>query len=147
MKTLSLTQPWASLVAVGAKRVETRSWTTSYRGPIAIHAAKGMDLAARETLLSCRVAGLIPMQRDEPIPLGALIATAALSDVWRVNHPGDARRWGLSPQEIAFGDFGVGRYAWFLRDIERLAEPIPARGALGLWDFPLESAHKAGQTL
>ncbi len=39
MKALSLHQPWASLIAIGAKRVETRHWTTSYRGPLAIHAA------------------------------------------------------------------------------------------------------------
>ena len=41
MKALTLTQPWATLIAVGAKRIETRSWGTSYRGRIAIHAAKG----------------------------------------------------------------------------------------------------------
>ena len=39
MKSLSLWQPWASLVALGIKTVETRSWATSYRGPLAIHAA------------------------------------------------------------------------------------------------------------
>lgn len=33
-------QPWATLIAIGAKRVETRSWFTSYRGPLAIHAAR-----------------------------------------------------------------------------------------------------------
>ena len=41
MKALTLTQPWASLVAIGAKRIETRSWSTPYRGLLAIHAAKG----------------------------------------------------------------------------------------------------------
>jgi hypothetical protein len=40
MKALTLWQPWASLVAFGEKRVETRCWTTKYRGDIAIHAAK-----------------------------------------------------------------------------------------------------------
>src|SRR5690606_17299582 len=40
MKALSLWQPYASLIAVGAKRYETRHWKTDYRGPIAIHAAK-----------------------------------------------------------------------------------------------------------
>ena len=37
MKALTVRQPWASLIAVGAKRVETRSWPTAYRGPRAIH--------------------------------------------------------------------------------------------------------------
>lgn len=40
MKALSLWQPWATLIANGAKQIETRSWSTSYRGPILIHAAK-----------------------------------------------------------------------------------------------------------
>lgn len=38
MKALTLHQPWASLVALGVKRIETRSWSTSYRGALAIHA-------------------------------------------------------------------------------------------------------------
>lgn len=40
MKALTLWQPWATLVALGVKTIETRSWSTSYRGPLAIHAAK-----------------------------------------------------------------------------------------------------------
>lgn len=39
-RALSLWQPWASLIAVGAKAVETRGWSTPYRGLLAIHAAK-----------------------------------------------------------------------------------------------------------
>ncbi len=40
MRALSLHQPWASLIAEGVKTIETRSWATKYRGPLAIHAAK-----------------------------------------------------------------------------------------------------------
>lgn len=42
MKVLTLHQPWASLVALGVKTIETRSWSTQYRGPLAIHAAATM---------------------------------------------------------------------------------------------------------
>lgn len=48
MKALSLTQPWAALLAVGAKTIETRDWPTSYRGWFAIHASKGFPSAARD---------------------------------------------------------------------------------------------------
>jgi activating signal cointegrator 1 len=48
MKAITLTQPWATLVAIGAKRIETRSWPTNYRGPLAIHAAKGFPKWAKE---------------------------------------------------------------------------------------------------
>jgi len=40
MKAISLKQPWASLVASGQKTIETRTWCTSYRGPILICASK-----------------------------------------------------------------------------------------------------------
>jgi hypothetical protein len=40
MKCLSIIQPWASLIAIGAKRYETRSWQTRLRGRIAIAASR-----------------------------------------------------------------------------------------------------------
>ena len=39
MKAITIWQPWASLLPLNIKLFETRSWATSYRGPIAIHAA------------------------------------------------------------------------------------------------------------
>ena len=42
MKALTITQPWATLIAIGAKRFETRGWSTPYRGPLAIHAGKNL---------------------------------------------------------------------------------------------------------
>ncbi len=41
--TISVKQPWAALLACGAKTVEVRTWTTAKRGPILIHAAKIPD--------------------------------------------------------------------------------------------------------
>lgn len=52
MRLLSLHEPWASLMALQFKRVETRDWDTAYRGPLAIHASKhGMSL--QDTLDTC----------------------------------------------------------------------------------------------
>jgi hypothetical protein len=39
MKTLSIRQPYASLVCKGIKTVENRSWDTKYRGKLFIHAS------------------------------------------------------------------------------------------------------------
>ncbi len=47
IRALTLTQPWGSLVALEAKRIETRSWRASYRGWLAIHAAKTFAAAER----------------------------------------------------------------------------------------------------
>ena len=55
MKAVTLYQPYASLVAIGAKKFETRSWKTSYRGPLAIHAGvseKYLDLGWQEPFFS-----------------------------------------------------------------------------------------------
>lgn len=40
MKIITIWQPWATLIALGIKKFETRSWSTEYTGPLAIHAAK-----------------------------------------------------------------------------------------------------------
>ncbi|MFL0196977.1 ASCH domain-containing protein [Clostridium sp. WILCCON 0269] len=42
MKTLTLIQPWASLIALGEKKIETRSWRTNYHGELFIHAGKSI---------------------------------------------------------------------------------------------------------
>lgn len=54
MKGLTLYQPWASAIAVRAKLIETRSWYTRYRGPLAIHAAKRWTKDDRDFLMLSR---------------------------------------------------------------------------------------------
>lgn len=137
MKTLSLTQPWASLVAVGAKKLETRSWSTSYRGQLAIHAAKGFPGWAemtcyqepfRTTLRDSGAAGDPPLVAN--LPRGVIIAVCNLVDVKRItatNAPAEPER--------SFGDYAPGRYMWFLEDAQMLVEPVPIKGALGLWEW------------
>lgn len=128
-KAITLTQPWASLVAVGAKRVETRSWPTSYRGPLLIHAAKGKpDLEyAREIVAR----GFLP---DEPLPLGVIVARCHLQFCGSTG-VAFAMLASDSP-EREFGDFSWGRFGWTLTQVERIDPPVPWRGALGLWDGP-----------
>lgn len=152
MKAITLTQPWAQLVALGAKCIETRSWSTRYRGPLAIHAAAGLgpigglqglyDLCRSEPFRSVLLgAGILG---TPALPRGAIVATCELVEVYQIpeHQPligfyGDdsSRHWDLTDQELAFGDYSPSRYAWLLADVEPLAEPIPARGALGLWNW------------
>ena len=40
MKTLTVKQPWASLIVEGIKDIENRTWKTNYRGRILIHSSK-----------------------------------------------------------------------------------------------------------
>lgn len=146
MKALSLWQPWATLIALKAKQIETRSWSTSYRGTLAIHASKNMPAEAKAL---CDVE---PFKRaldaffraGEDLPLGAIVATCDLVTVHRV--PFAARHFPSVPgytvalppfePERSFGDYDPGRYAWILGNIRQLEFPIPCRGAQGLWEVP-----------
>jgi hypothetical protein len=49
MRGLTLTRPWATLIAIGENSIETRSWGTLYRGELVIHSAKGIPRDARES--------------------------------------------------------------------------------------------------
>lgn len=38
-------------------------------------------------------------------------------------------------QEYICGQYEIGRYAWILKDVESLEEPIQAKGHLGIWNY------------
>jgi len=142
VRCLSLWQPWASLIAVGQKKIETRHWSTSYRGPLAIHAALKWNGELREI---CQREPFWTVIREagygvKPLPLGAIIATCRLTDCMRtdvaIEHSIFDR---CPPHERWFGDFSYGRWAWILEDVRALPEPIPAKGSQGLWDYDLQA--------
>lgn len=143
-----MTQPWATLLALGEKRLETRTWPTLHRGPIAIHAAKKMpDWAIAFTQVEPFLSVLWPAGFHAPwdYPLGYVLAVANLTACLRIGRAagsetvvtldgrtGDPR---LTDRELAFGDFSDGRYAWVLEDVVPFQRPIPATGALQLWEW------------
>ncbi|MCK9496521.1 MAG: ASCH domain-containing protein [Dehalococcoidia bacterium] len=125
MRGLTITQPWAEAVASGIKEWETRSWRTAYRGPVAIHAAKGFPRDAREFAEVERALGRMPTR----IAVGAIIAVADLTSI----RPAEEVALEVSAIERLYGDYTPGRWAWHLKNVRRLPEPIGYRGALGLW--------------
>jgi hypothetical protein len=136
MRVLSLTEPWATLVAIGEKSIETRSWGTSYRGPVIIHAAKKVPRDAR------LLAALPPFDTvlaGRALQPTKVLAVADLTQCFRFTertHRSILVRsaGGLLPRhEADFGDFDTGRWGFILRDVRALPEPIAAKGALGLW--------------
>lgn len=137
IKTLSLTQPFASLVALGEKRIETRSWSTTHRGILAIHAAKAIPRHERELCYTPPFVSVLRRHdlRVSQLPRGAIVAVAVLRHILPTGQAG--RFWvdDLPEQERAFGNYTAGRYGWFLYTIRALREPIPARGKLGLWEW------------
>jgi activating signal cointegrator 1 len=140
LRVLTLYQPWASLIALGAKTIETRPWSTSYRGPLAIHAGKTteyFDLCFDEPCRSTLVAGGITNTGD--LPLGAIVAVCDLVDVRSTNgeKPGTRADWlnDLSECNAAFGGFDTDRFGWFLENIRPVNPPVPAVGKHGLWSM------------
>jgi hypothetical protein len=129
VKALSIHQPWASLIALGKKKYETRSWSTSHRGPLLIHASKAVPSDYYKLLTYEPFRSALP-QHSGSWPRGALIAVAQIADVVPVE---ELPKWAPDDREAKFGDFRPGRYAWLLTDIVPLI-PIPYRGERALFD-------------
>ena len=135
MKALSLTQPWAQLMADGRKKIETRSWrppTSMINQPIAIHASAGWSGIDRDC---AEAAGYNPAT----LPRGCIVAVVRLLRVEETNYLVQA---GISEDEYSFGNFEPGRWGWVCSLEGKLALPVRARGALGLWfvDAELEAS-------
>lgn len=136
---LSLWEPWASAMRTGAKAVETRSWTTSYRGPLLICAALRRDSVGLELLGAPQWQnGLAPLRRPGQrfVTHGDLLFGMAVALVDLVNirttdsyAPEAVRR--ITGEEF-FGDYRPGRFAWVTSNL-RLFDPFPVRGGQGLF--------------
>lgn len=190
MPVLTLWQPWASLVAVGVKSIETRSWAAPESlvgGRIAIHAAarkppkcdpcNGSGCGpgtASGAYVPCDwcggtgVHGLCAEVTD--MPLGAIVATARLMAcvpmyadrlpptvcAHLMVFPEALLLWSadvgeLEPVDVSdqlpFGDFRPGRWAWLLDDVQHLAEPVPADLAVAAMTAEVDHAADALQAL
>ena len=141
MKALTLHEPFATLIARGFKEVETRAWYTSYRGPLAIHAAnrkpdpteisritfalgyKGFELPQLTfgaVVCTCTLAACLPA------PLVDLKA-AQLKPAFT-----PARGWDFEKQ---FGNYDAGRWAWILCNVQTFDRPLAASGNRKLWEW------------
>jgi hypothetical protein len=137
---ITLTQPWASLMAFGHKRIETRGRLTNYRGWIAIHAAKGFpedcrclcgDEPFRGRLLESGY------QRSDELPLGVVIAVLKFTNCVTSDSLVSSSFTGYAWDERAFGDYSFGRYGFITEGVRRLREPIPIRGFQSIpWRMP-----------
>lgn len=142
MKALSLTQPWASLVAVGAKRYETRSWSTGHRGAIAIAASKSFPLDCRALFAGRPFRDVLDeagLTLDDLVRCcGHVVAVADVVGCIRTDGHA-AQLVGLpvpAEHERAFGDYSPGRFAWALDNVRQLDSPVACKGMLGLWEMP-----------
>jgi hypothetical protein len=154
MKALTLRQPWAFCITHGTKRVENRTWGTSHRGLLAIHAGarSGWDsVPAMESPLVLETwarhllaLGCAPDSTDYPdlkrstglIDFSAIVAVA---EVTGCHHADDCiiRASGTMPASRGCSRWGQpDQWHWELAGVRPLATPVPCRGALGLWTVP-----------
>lgn len=140
-RALTLTQPWATLVSIGAKHYETRSWPTNYRGWLAIHAAKNYPSECRKLwhthLAYRRALQAVGYEDPRELPCAAVLCVARVVGCMSTNHwrPAD------DSDEFAFGNYAPDRYAFQLKDIRHLNQRglnrfNQVRGKLGFWTLP-----------
>lgn len=128
MKAISLWQPWASAMALGFKKIETRSWSTNYRGPLFIHAAK--KVIKWPSLYIQKVFDKTAFQPDD-LPFGQILCQVDLIDCKKIfihNQPS-------GEMERLMGDYTPGRYMWATDNLQTLF-PFPFKGKQGIFDVP-----------
>jgi len=143
MRALTIIQPWASLIAMGVKHMETRSFDTKFRGHVAIHAGKTWPCRMGEVAQF----GAFDVERDKAglllrggllswpyrLPMGAVVA---VGDLFQTRSTTNSEHCPDN-LERSLGDHSPGRYAWSITSISRLPEPIPTRGMQGFWEWDM----------
>lgn len=155
MKALTVWQPWASLITIGAKPWEFRGWNFTDRPGlrrfvgqrIVIHAgahkpsfeeceeiearihegesALDRDLAL-PIIINCMAS--IRGKRPLPVPLSAALGTVTLGQ--------PRRAYDLFVDKVDDPDrLDPDMYAWPVSDPQPFPEPIPAAGAQGFWNW------------
>lgn len=148
-RAISLHQPWASLVALGIKKYETRSWATKYRGKLLVCSAKKkyipdsclvnqvFDLTDMGTFHRTRLDFLGNNTKyTQFLPLGRVVCVVNLVDCHIMTTDGKsikAEGRDVPQLEQLCGDWTPGRYAWELANLIPFHKPIPIKGKQGLW--------------
>ena len=133
IKTVSLWQPWASLMAAGIKLHDVRHWAPAHRGPIAIHAAKTIDVVGAPEDLCVAALGV---RWRQLLPIGMVLAVGELTACVEASRLYER----LTRADKEAGNFAPGHFAWRIEKPRALKAPIPLAGRQGLfnWTAPLD---------
>ena len=131
--TLTLWEPWASLVIRGFKPTETRAWPPppSLIGErIGIHAAKRIPSQIHDVPAALEKVCVRRLGEDwyGELQLGCFLGTVELVGAARTQHMAP-----VNTDDLIAGNWTAGRWAWRLARPERFPEPIPMRGYRKLW--------------
>lgn len=162
MKTLSIKQPYASLIASGIKDIENRTWKTNFRGRIYIHASGKWHSRSNSNdvrdLLTSEQIKKIPhslqadfidrgiIVKDGSIPLSAIIGEVDIVDCV-INHESiwaERSYHNVNSNSLPFGEEDEPDYIiynWVLANAVIYDEPIlNVKGKLSLWEYEKEVA-------
>ena len=127
MKVISIKEPYASFLANGMKKIETRSWKTNYRGELFIHASKTVAKEYMTNDTVKKLAKTINMQNGNIICKCLLVDCVYMDEEF-------IKRIKKNKKEYYLGEYKIGRYAWILENIKPISK-IPAKGHLNIWNF------------
>lgn len=123
LRALTIRQPWATWITLGAKTVENRTWPTRHRGPLAIHAGAAFEEDAwRTSVVRALPRGTLPGLTS--LPKSAILAVVELAGCHEYKPGCCGTPWA---------EKGAGTWHWVLADVRALSEPVECTGRLGLW--------------
>lgn len=137
MKTITIKQPWASLIIDGAKDIENRSWPTKFRGRILIHASIKpyydiIDTANPSIYNAIKIKDyLFKADIDAYCAVGAIIGSVEIVDCV-INHSSIWAEKTELPEQLS----NKCIWNWVLANPIKFPEPIPAKGKQSFWDYP-----------
>ena len=131
MKVLSIIEPWATLIKEKKKYIETRTWKTSYRGELYIHASK-----KKINIKDEHITDLLDLIPNVEMGYGKIICRCKLVDCIYIDE-NFKEEISKNEQEYLCGDFNIGRYAWILENIVPLEKTIEAKGQLNIWNYDI----------
>lgn len=142
MKTITIKQPWASLICSGIKDIENRTWPTKFRGRVLVHAA------SKSWLWHKVLQYLSPALKEfaiknkwtrtwlENLQTGAIIGSVEIVDCF-INHPSI---WAEKTDGYDLDSPII--HNWVLANPIMFPEPIPAKGKLSFWEYTGELPEK-----
>jgi hypothetical protein len=151
IKALSLHQPWSSLVAIGAKRYETRSWAISHRGELLICSTKNFKAAMQgwnSSPIMQSALSLRGFKQWQELPFGQALALVYLEEclptikLGELFAKGQVKRFRTT-NELHYGNYEAGRYAFKLSNIRPIKDPFPVTGRQGLFEVELPENFEA----
>jgi hypothetical protein len=158
MKALTIWQPWASLITIGAKPWEFRKWNFADKPHLAkLVGQRIVVCAGSRPIRQGEISDVLQRIDEGDSALNATIAKPFLQTLRTALASKSAGAEKIAPLGVALSTATLGEprncldlfrdvvadsdridehmYGWPLTDVRAFANPIPAAGAQGFWNF------------